>query len=181
MMMAGPKLRVVLATIHLPLADVPAALTEDGICETARITARALTGWFGVDDPRIAIAALNPHAGEGGRFGREEIDIIGPAVQKLQAEGLAVTGPHPADAVMPQAAGGRYDVVIAMYHDQGLAPVKTLHFDDAVNVTLGLPRPRTSPDHGTALDIAGQGIARHQPMAAALRMASMLAARSRAG
>ncbi len=179
MMMAGPRLRVVLATIHLPLREVPDSITEKRVIDKTRLGAEGLARWFGIDKPRLAVCGLNPHAGEEGRFGREEIDIIGPAIQKLQEMGLDVSGPHPADAVMVQAAEGRYDAVVAMYHDQGLAPVRTIHFDDAVNLTLGLPSPRTSPDHGSALDIAGRGIARHQPMAAAMRLAASMAIRSR--
>ncbi len=179
MMMAGPRLRVCLATIHLALSQVPAAITEERVMEKTRLCAEGLTKWFGIAKPHIAVCGLNPHAGEGGRFGREEIDIIEPAIEKLREEGHDVSGPHPADAVMVQAAEGRYDAVVAMYHDQGLPPVRTIHFDDAVNLTLGLPHPRTSPDHGTALDIAGRGLARHQPMSAAMRLAASMAIRSK--
>ncbi len=179
MMMAGPRLRVCLATIHLPLRKVPDAITEQRVIEKTLLCAEGLTKWFGIAKPHIAVCGLNPHAGEKGQFGSEEIDIIEPALNKLKEEGLDVSGPHPADAVMIQAAEGRYDAVVAMYHDQGLAAVRTIHFDDAVNLTLGLPHPRTSPDHGSALDIAGRGLARHQPMAAALKLAASMALRSR--
>lgn len=179
MMMAGPRLRVCLATIHLPLRQVADAITEERVIEKTRLCNEGLIKWFGIAKPHIAVCGLNPHAGEAGRFGREEIEIIGPAIEKLKEEGLDVSGPHPADAVMVQAAEGRYDAVVAMYHDQGLAPVRTIHFDDAVNLTLGLTHPRTSPDHGSALDIAGRGLARHEPMSAAMRLAASMAVRSR--
>ena len=175
MMLAGPRLRVTLVTTHLALAEVPAALSEEKICEIVRLTEAALRSWFGVERPRVAVCGLNPHAGERGLFGREEIEIIGPAVEALVAERLEVFGPIAADAAMPRAVAGEFDAVVAMYHDQGLGPVKTLHFDEAVNVTLGLPVPRTSPDHGSALDIAAQGIARPGAMISALTMAARLA------
>ena len=175
MMLAGPKLRVVLVTTHVAVREVADLITEEAVVETTRLACRALERWFDVAAPRIAICGLNPHAGEGGHFGREELEVIAPAVERLKEEGLAVRGPVAADAAMPRAVEGRYDAVVAMFHDQGLAPVKTLHFDEAVNVTLGLPIPRTSPDHGSALDIAGKGTARAGAMCASLLMAARLA------
>lgn len=179
MMLAGPKLRVVLVTTHLALAEVPERITETEVFETTRLAASALSGWFGIASPRLAVCGLNPHAGEQGHFGREEIERIAPAVERLRGEGLRVEGPLAADSAMARAVRGDFDAVVAMYHDQGLAPVKALHFDEAVNVTLGLPLPRTSPDHGSALDIAGKGVARPSAMIAALSMAVDLAGRSR--
>jgi 4-hydroxythreonine-4-phosphate dehydrogenase len=176
MMMAGPKLRVVLVTTHLALADVPHRLTVDGIVETIVITARALRERFGCPGPRIAVAGLNPHAGEGGKFGDEEIRIIGPAVRRARRRGIDATGPLAADSIFADAAAGGWDAVVCMYHDQGLGPFKLLHFADGVNVTLGLPFIRTSPDHGTAFDIAGTGKAMFTSMAAALDLAARLAA-----
>lgn len=176
MMMAGPKLRVVLVTTHLALADVPHRLTVDGILETIAITARALRARFGCPRPRIAVAGLNPHAGEGGKFGDEEIRIIGPAVRRARRRGIDAVGPLAADSTFPDAAAGGWDAVVCMYHDQGLGPFKLLHFADGVNVTLGLPFVRTSPDHGTAFDIAGTGRAMFTSMAAALDLAARLAA-----
>jgi 4-hydroxythreonine-4-phosphate dehydrogenase len=169
MMLAGPHLRVALVTTHLALADVPGALTQEGIAETIRITHESLRRDFGIAKPRIAVAGLNPHAGEGGAFGREEIEIIAPAVAKTGA-----SGPHVPDAVFRQAAEGRFDAVVCMYHDQGLIPLKLLDFEDAVNVTLGLPLVRTSPDHGVAYDIAGTGKARPNSMRRALELAAEL-------
>ena len=180
MMIAGPSLRVVPVTIHMPLAAVPAALSEDLIVETARVAADGLARDFAVAAPRLALTGLNPHAGEGGAMGREEIEVIAPAIARLRAEGIAATGPHPADALFHAAARADYDAVIAMYHDQALIPVKTLDFDAGVNVTLGLPYVRTSPDHGTAFDIAGTGRARPDSLLAALALAAEMAAR-RAG
>ena len=176
MMLAGPRLRVVLVTTHLALRAVPDAVTEDGVVEVTRLAHRALGDWFAVPRPRIAVCGLNPHAGEGGHFGSEDAEVIAPAVARLAREGLDVVGPVAADAAMARAVRGDHDVVIAMYHDQGLGPVKALDFDEAVNVTLGLPHPRTSPDHGSALDIAGQGVARPGAMIASLAMAARLAA-----
>ncbi|MEO5590181.1 MAG: 4-hydroxythreonine-4-phosphate dehydrogenase PdxA [Gemmatimonadaceae bacterium] len=147
-------LRVVLATTHLPLREVPAALTRDVIVEIAAITRRSLTTWFGIDEPRIALCALNPHAGDGGRFGTEDQDLLAPAAREA-----GLIGPLPADTVFVKAIRGAFDAVIAPYHDVGMTAIKVASFGGAVNVTLGLPFPRTSPDHGTALDIAGQGIA----------------------
>ena len=177
MMLAGPDLRVVPVTIHIPLADVPGALTTDLIVETARITARDLRARFGIKEPRLALSGLNPHAGEGGSMGREEIEVIKPAIEVLGGEGLTVSGPHPADTMFHAEARRRYDVALCMYHDQALVPLKTLDFDRGVNVTLGLPFVRTSPDHGTAFDIAGKGIARPDSLIAALRMAGDMAER----
>jgi len=175
MMLAAPGLRVVPVTIHIPLADVPGALTGDLIVETARITASALQREFGIEHPRIAVAGLNPHAGEGGAMGREEIDVIVPALDRLRAGGLDITGPLPADTMFHPAARARYDVALAMYHDQGLIPIKTLDFARGVNVTLGLPFVRTSPDHGTAYDIAGAGAADPTSLIEAIRLAGDMA------
>ena len=179
MMIAAPGLRVVPVTIHVALADVPAALTTELIVETGRITAHALAPDFGIAKPRLALAGLNPHAGEGGAMGSEEIEIIAPAVGILRAEGHEVAGPLPADTMFHPAARARYDVALTMYHDQGLVPVKMLDFSNGVNVTLGLPFIRTSPDHGTAYDIAGTGTADPSSLIAAIRMAAeMVAARA---
>ncbi|GAB5350056.1 4-hydroxythreonine-4-phosphate dehydrogenase PdxA [Alteriqipengyuania sp. 357] len=177
MMLAGPSLKTVPMTVHCALADVPGRLSHDLIVQRSRIVADALRSDYGVDRPRIAIAGLNPHAGEDGRMGREEIDIIAPAIATLRADGIDATGPHPADTLFAPHKRASYDVAIAMYHDQALVPIKALDFDDGVNVTLGLPIVRTSPDHGTAFDIAGQGIARPDAMIAAIRMAGEIAAR----
>ena len=177
MMLASDALRVVPVTIHIPLAEVHRALTPDLIEATIRITARDLDRWFGLTAPRIAVAGLNPHAGEGGAIGREEIDTIVPVLDRLRAEGFDIAGPLSADTMFHAAARARYDVAIAMFHDQALIPIKTLAFDDGVNVTLGLPFIRTSPDHGTALDIAGTGQARPDSMIAALRLAQKMAER----
>ena len=177
MMLAAAELRVVPLTIHVPLADVPRLLTQELIVETVRITAAALTGDFGIAKPRIAVAGLNPHAGESGTIGREETTVIGPALAALKAEGLDVIGPLSADTMFHAAARARYDAAIAMYHDQALIPIKTLAFDRGVNVTLGLPFVRTSPDHGTAFDIAGSGRADATSFIEAVQLAGMLAAR----
>jgi len=177
MMLAGPDLRVVPVTIHVPLKDVPEALTLDAIVETVEITHRALIERFAIAAPRIAVAGLNPHAGEGGKMGREEIDTILPAIAALRARGRDVTGPLPADTMFHPRARARYDAAVAMYHDQALVPLKTIAFDEGVNVTLGLPYVRTSPDHGTAFDIAGRGLADPTSMIAALRLAAEMAAR----
>lgn len=181
MMLACRALRVVPLTVHIPLALVPSALTTAAIEETARIMAAALTADFGIAAPRIAVAGLNPHAGESGSMGGEDSAIIAPAIARLRAEGLAVSGPHPADTLFHDAARRSYDAVLAMYHDQALIPIKTLAFDSAVNVTLGLPFVRTSPDHGTAFDIAGRGIASCESLIAALLLAAELAARRAGG
>jgi 4-hydroxythreonine-4-phosphate dehydrogenase len=177
MMLAGPTLRTVPLTVHCALADVPRLVTAELLLRRTRIAARALRADFGIADPRIAVAALNPHAGEGGRFGSEDDRIIAPAIAALREEGLNVTGPHPADALFTPRARQRFDVAVCMYHDQALIPLKALDFDEGVNVTLGLPIVRTSPDHGTAFDIAGRGVAHPGAMAAAIRMAAECAAR----
>jgi len=174
MMIWSPLLAVVPVTIHIPLAAVPAALDRGLIVSTARIVAREMRIRFGIARPRLVLAGLNPHAGEGGAMGREEIEIIAPAIAELVAEGLDVVGPLPADTMFHPAARARYDVALTMYHDQGLIPAKTLAFDDGVNVTLGLPFVRTSPDHGTAFDIAGTGRANPSSLIAATRLAARL-------
>ena len=176
MMLASDQLRVVPATIHIPLSDVPAALTRELLTETLRITHAGLIRDFGIPTPRIAVAGLNPHAGEGGKMGSEEITLITPVLEALRAEGLDLRGPLSADTMFHAAARAGYDAAVAMYHDQALIPIKTLDFDRGVNVTLGLPFIRTSPDHGTALDIAGQGIANPSSMIEALKMAARMAA-----
>jgi 4-hydroxythreonine-4-phosphate dehydrogenase len=181
MMLAGPQLRTVPLTVHTALAQVPASLSTDLIVRRAVIVAEALQADFGIEHPRLAIAGLNPHAGEDGRFGDEEARIIVPAVAALTARGLAVTGPHPADAMFAPHARGSYDVALCMYHDQALIPLKALDFDEGVNVTLGLPIVRTSPDHGTAFAIAGKRQANAGATIAALRMAGECAARRAAG
>ncbi|MEM9139573.1 MAG: 4-hydroxythreonine-4-phosphate dehydrogenase PdxA [Pseudomonadota bacterium] len=175
MMLAAPGLRVVPVTIHIALSQVPSALTTDLIVETAQITAKALARDFAIAAPRLALAGLNPHAGEGGAMGREEAEIIVPAIEILRAEGLCVAGPLPADTMFHAAARARYDAALTMYHDQGLVPVKMLDFANGVNVTLGLPFVRTSPDHGTAFDIAGLGTADPSSLIAAIRMAGEIA------
>ncbi|HYD32332.1 MAG TPA: 4-hydroxythreonine-4-phosphate dehydrogenase PdxA [Azospirillaceae bacterium] len=176
MMLAGGGLRVVPVTIHLALKDAVAALTTEAIIHAGRVTAQALRTDFGIAHPRLAVAALNPHAGESGTMGREEIDIIAPAVITLMAEGIDATGPKPADTLFHATARAGYDAVLCMYHDQALIPLKTIDFDTGVNVTLGLPFVRTSPDHGTALDIAGTGRASSSSLIAALIMAADVAA-----
>ncbi|MEN9314779.1 MAG: 4-hydroxythreonine-4-phosphate dehydrogenase 2 [Pseudomonadota bacterium] len=182
MMLANAELRTVLVTIHLALRDALSALAVGPILETIRIADRALRA-AGIAHPRIAVAGVNPHAGEGGRFGREEIDLVRPAVEAALAEGIDASGPHPPDTVFMRARGFReFDVVIAMYHDQGLIPVKYLGIDDGVNITIGLPFVRTSPDHGTAFDIAGRpgaegfGLADPASLLAAFRQAEILSA-----
>jgi len=179
MMLAGPDLRVVPVTIHIPLADVPAALTPALLEQTIRVTHAGLIRDFAIPSPRIAIAGLNPHAGEGGVMGRQEIEVIMPVLNHLRAEGLNLTDPLPADTMFHAAARAHYDVAICMYHDQALIPLKTLSFDDGVNVTLGLPFVRTSPDHGTAFDIAGKGLARPDSLLAAIAMATDMVERRR--
>lgn len=175
MMLACDTLRVVSATIHIPLAAVPAALTRELLIETIEITAEGLRRDFAIAQPRIAVCGLNPHAGENGTIGMQERDLIGPVVAELAARGLCVTGPHSADTLFHAAARARYDAAVCMYHDQALIPIKTLAFDEGVNVTLGLPFVRTSPDHGTAFDIAGTGKASASSLIAALRMAEAIA------
>lgn len=175
MMLVGPELRTVPVTIHIPLIEVPGSLTSHKIVETGRIVARELEARFGIAHPRLAVAGLNPHAGEGGTMGKEEESVISPAIQTLRAEGIDARGPIPADTLFHAAARAGFDAAICMYHDQALIPVKTLAFDETVNVTLGLPFIRTSPDHGTAFDIAGKGVARPNSLIAALRLARSLA------
>lgn len=175
MMLAGPQLRAVPVTIHIPLAEVPRQLTAENILEVSRITARELRERFGIAKPRLALSGLNPHAGEGGALGKEDDDIIRPAVEQLLHDGIDVRGPLPADTMFHRQARAAYDAAICMYHDQALIPAKALAFDETVNVTLGLPFIRTSPDHGTAFDIAGQGIARPDSLIAAIRLAHELA------
>lgn len=179
MMLWSEALAVVPVTVHIPLRDVPGALTEELIVETGRIVARDLRSRFGLTVPRLAVAGLNPHAGENATLGTEDRDVIRPAVDRLRAEGLAVGGPLPADTMFHAEARTTYDAALAMYHDQALVPIKTIAFDDAVNVTLGLPFVRTSPDHGTAFDIAGRGVARPNSLIAALRLAARLGAAGR--
>ena len=177
MMLAGPQLKVALATIHTPLVEVPRALTRERIARVGRVLGEALKRDFGLDRPRIALCGLNPHAGEGGHIGREEIDTINPAAAMLRAEGWDVSDARSADALFHDGARQSYDAVIALYHDQGLIPIKTLHFWDGVNITLGLPVIRTSPDHGAGFDIAGKGIARADSFRAALKLAWEMAER----
>jgi 4-hydroxythreonine-4-phosphate dehydrogenase len=177
MMLAGPSLRTVPLTVHVALADVPRLITEELIVRKARIVAMALTRDFGIENPRLAVAALNPHAGEGGRFGSEDAGVIEPAIAALRAEGIDASGPHPADALFTPRARKTYDVALCMYHDQALVPLKALDFDQGVNVTLGLPLVRTSPDHGTAFAIAGTGAADPGATIAAIRLAGECAAR----
>jgi 4-hydroxythreonine-4-phosphate dehydrogenase len=177
MLLASDALKVVPLTVHIPLASVPAAISKPLIFEAVRTLWDALHNDFAIASPRIAVTGLNPHAGEGATMGREDSTIIAPAIEALKAEGLAVTGPHPADTLFHEAARRNYDAVVAMYHDQALIPIKTLAFDSGVNVTLGLPFVRTSPDHGTAFDIAGKGRANPESLIQALRMAAMIAAR----
>lgn len=181
MMLACPGLRVVPATIHIPLADVPTALTEALLEETIRITHAGLVRDFGVARPRISVAGLNPHAGEGGAMGWEEERMIRPLLSRLAAEGMAVSGPWPADTMFHAKARAGYDAAVCAYHDQALIPIKTIDFAGGVNVTLGLPFVRTSPDHGTAYDIAGQGKADPSSLIAALRQARDMVAARRAG
>jgi 4-hydroxythreonine-4-phosphate dehydrogenase len=175
MMLASPKLRVVPVTIHIAVKDVPTALTPDLLEATIRITEAGLRRDFGIASPRLAVAGLNPHAGEGGAMGTEEITMIAPLLDRLRAEGFDLRGPASADTMFHARAREGYDVAICMYHDQALIPIKTLDFDGGVNVTLGLPFIRTSPDHGTAFDIAGKGIARPDSLIAALRLAAEMA------
>lgn len=176
MMLVCEELRTVPVTIHIPLRNVPGALSARRIVETGRTVADALISSFGIARPRLAVTGLNPHAGEAGALGREEIDVVVPAIETLKTQGFDVTGPHPADAIFQPRLRTTYDAVITMYHDQALIPVKTLAFDDAVNVTLGLPFVRTSPDHGTAYDLAGTGKADPSSLIAALRLAASLGA-----
>ncbi len=177
MMLAGPGLRVVPLTVHVPLSAVPGLLTIELIVAKARVTARGLQRNFGVTVPRLAFAGLNPHAGEGGALGREEIEVMAPAIAQLRAEGIDARGPFAADTLFQARARDGYDAVLCPYHDQALIPLKTLYFDDGVNITLGLPIVRTSPDHGTAFDIAGQDKAEPGATIAAIRMAGEAAER----
>ncbi|MFN3320204.1 MAG: 4-hydroxythreonine-4-phosphate dehydrogenase PdxA [Allorhizobium sp.] len=174
MMLAGPKLKAVPVTIHIPIKDVPDALSEELIVDTCRIVARDLSDRFGLTAPRLAVAGLNPHAGEGGAIGHEDDDIIHPAIRRLRDEGIDAFGPLPADTMFHDDARSRYDVAICMYHDQALIPAKALGFDDSVNVTLGLPFIRTSPDHGTAFGLAGSGFAKETSLIAALELADRM-------
>lgn len=177
MMLAGASLKVALVTIHTPLAEVARTLNRQGIVRVGRVVHEALRRDFAIAQPRIALCGLNPHAGEQGHIGREEIEIIDPAAAALRAEGVDITDARPADLLFHQQARAGYDAVIALYHDQGLIPLKALHFWDAVNLTLGLPIVRTSPDHGVGFDIAGQGKARADSFIAALKLAREMAAR----
>jgi 4-hydroxythreonine-4-phosphate dehydrogenase len=177
MMLWSPELAVVPVTIHIPLRDVMSALTTDLIVETGRIVARDMAARFGIARPRLALAGLNPHAGEDGSIGREDLDIVAPAVERLKAAGIDARGPLPADTMFHSAARAAYDVALCMYHDQALIPIKTLAFDHGVNVTLGLPFVRTSPDHGTAFDLAGSGRADPSSLIAALKLAARMAQR----
>lgn len=175
MMLAAPGLRTIPVTVHIALKDVPGALTRDSIVAQARVAEAGLKQQFGITRPRLGITGLNPHAGENGAMGDEEIRIIAPAIAELRASGMDVTGPLPADTVFHQEARAAYDVILCMYHDQALIPVKTLGFHEGVNCTLGLPFIRTSPDHGTALSLAGTGRANPLSLISAIRMASACA------
>ena len=177
MMLASDQLRVVPTTIHIPLSEVKHHLTPNLLRKTIEVTANGMRDGFGISSPRIAVAGVNPHAGEGGAMGREEMDWIGPLVREMQDKGYDLTGPHSADTMFHAAARTKYDAAICMYHDQALIPIKTLDFDRGVNVTLGLPFIRTSPDHGTAFDIAGTGKANPSSMKAAIDMAANMALR----
>ncbi len=177
MMLAGPTLRTVPVTTHVALRDVADMLTTELILIRGRTTIRALKRLFGIERPRLAVAGFNPHAGEGGALGREEIDRVIPAIERLREEGAEVTGPHAPDTMFHARMRSTYDAALCLYHDQALVPLKTLHFDEGVNITLGLPIVRTSPDHGTAFDIAGQGRAEPTAMIAALKMAADCARR----
>jgi len=176
MLLAGPDLRVVPITTHVPLSAVAGLLSIDLIIAKAQVTARGLYRNFGIERPRLAFAGFNPHAGEGGALGREEIDLLAPAIERLAKEGIDAIGPLPADTMFHAAARANYDAALCCYHDQALVPLKTLYFDDGVNTTLGLPIVRTSPDHGTAFDIAGKDSAHPGAMIAAIRMAAECAA-----
>ena len=173
MMLASDRLRVVLATTHIALREVASSVTRQAILEVASITGAGLTTWFGIDRPRIALCALNPHAGDGRRFGSEDDDVLAPAAREAN-----ISGPYPADTVFVRAMRGEFDAVIAPYHDVGMTAIKVASFGHAVNVTLGLPFPRTSPDHGTALDIAGRGIADAGSMVKAIRLCADIVSRN---
>ena len=177
MMLAGPTLRTVPVTTHVALKDVPDLLTTELIVAKGRTAIRGLRRLFGIARPRLAVAGLNPHAGEEGALGREEIDVVIPAVERLREEEAEVSGPHAADAMFHPRARGGYDAALCLYHDQALVPFKTVHFDEGVNITLGLPIVRTSPDHGTAFAIAGRGQAQPGAMIAALKLAASCAGR----
>lgn len=177
MMLVADGLRTIPLTIHLPLRSVPEQITTDRILRSAHVASRALADDFGLPNPRIAVAGLNPHAGEGGLFGTEERDIIRPAVERLQAEGISVEGPFPADTLFRPPFGARFEAILCMYHDQALIPVKTRGFPSAVNVTLGLPFIRTSPGHGVAYDMVGRNAADARPLIAAIRLAAALSRR----
>ena len=180
MMLAHEDLRVVPVTIHVPISDVPRLLTQELVAETGRVVAHDLRTRFSIAEPRLAFAGLNPHAGEGGRIGTEDLDVVAPAISELQHQGIAAEGPIPADTLFYLPHWRKYDAVIAMYHDQALIPIKTVAFDEAVNVTLGLPIVRTSPDHGTAFDLAGTGGGSDASLLAAIRLADRLTRVSRA-
>ena len=179
MMLVCPGLRAVPVTIHMPLRQAIVSLCSEAIVHCGRVTAESLTADFGIAEPRIVVAGLNPHAGEAGSLGDEETEIIGPAIETLAAGGIAVEGPAPPDSLFHEAARAAYDAVICMYHDQALIPIKTIGFDRGINITLGLPFVRTSPDHGTALDIAGAGVAREDSLVAAIATATAMARRRR--
>lgn len=183
MMLAGPRLRVALVTTHLALRDVPAALSKEKIKKTIEITSQWLKEYFGIPVPQLAVAGLNPHAGEGGLFGSEEAEIIEPAIAECRHRGMAVKGPFPADSLFYHATseGAGYDAIITMYHDQGLIPLKLLHFRDGVNITLGLPIIRTSVDHGTGYDIAGHGVADPTSLINAILTASQMVRAKKGG
>jgi 4-hydroxythreonine-4-phosphate dehydrogenase len=174
MMLMGGSIRVVLATIHVALSEVPQLISQEEICRIFRLTHRSMEEWFGIKQPRIAVAALNPHAGEDGAFGDEETKIIVPSIEKLKREGFVPSGPHPADTLFYRQKRGEFDAVLAMYHDQGLIPVKLDGFDTGVNLTLGLPIIRTSVDHGTAFEIAGKGVANPNSLASAIKKAASI-------
>jgi 4-hydroxythreonine-4-phosphate dehydrogenase len=177
MMLVGPTLKTVPVTTHIALRDVPQAVTIERIVTKGRTTIKGLQRQFGIAEPRLAVAGLNPHAGEAGALGREEIDIVVPAIERLREEGYNVTGPHPADAMFHARMRATYDAALCLYHDQALVPLKTLHFDEGVNMTLGLPIVRTSPDHGTAFAIAGTNSADPGAMIAAVKTAAACAER----
>lgn len=178
MMLYGRRLKVILATVHVPLVEVAPALTRKQVRTTIELTHHSLEQWFGLEQPRLAVAALNPHGGENGMFGTEEHRVVSPAVRDCGAQGISVFGPLPADSLFHRVAGGEFDAAICMYHDQGLGPFKLLHFSDGVNLTLGLPLIRTSVDHGTAYDIAGRGVADSRSMKQAIMLAAKLARRT---
>ena len=177
MMLAGPTLRVIPVTTHIPLRAVPVQLTIERIVTKGRAAIKGLQRQFGIANPRVAVAGLNPHAGENGALGREELDVILPAIARLKEDGYEVSGPHPPDIMFHERRRRNYDAALCMYHDQALIPLKTLHFDEGINCTLGLPIVRTSPDHGTAFDIAGKGLAHADAMIAAIRTAGDCARR----